>query len=222
MSAELAEPVRRLVDELSRLPGIGRKSAQRLALHLLRGTAEEAGRLVEAIVQVKERIHPCSTCFSYTDRDPCAFCADPGRDRGLICVVQEPGDILAVERGGGYRGLYHVLGGALSPLKGVGPESLRIAELVVRVAGGGAKEAVAEGVEPAGDRSPAYAPVREVILATDPDMEGEATAGYILQELRPTGVKVSRIGFGLPVGGSLEFADEVTMARAMEGRRVLG
>jgi len=202
MTNELAEPLQLLVDEFCRLPGIGRKSARRLAFHVLRGTEEDARRMAEAIVQVRERMSHCEVCFQFTDRQPCPVCADPARDRGLICVVQEPGDIFPIERAGGYRGLYHVLMGALSPLKGVGPESLRLAELLARLDQG------EDGDE-----------VREVILATNPDVEGEATAAYTLRLLKPKGIRVTRIGFGLPVGGSLEYADEVTMARALEGRR---
>jgi len=202
MTNELAEPLQLLVDEFCRLPGIGRKSARRLAFHVLRGTEEDARRMAEAIVQVRERMSHCEVCFQFTDRQPCPVCADPARDRGLICVVQEPGDVFPIERAGGYRGLYHVLMGALSPLKGVGPESLRLAELLARLDQG------EDGDE-----------VREVILATNPDVEGEATAAYTLRLLKPKGIRVTRIGFGLPVGGSLEYADEVTMARALEGRR---
>lgn len=202
MANELAEPLQLLVDEFCRLPGIGRKSARRLAFHVLRGTDEDARRMAAAIVQVRERMAHCEVCFQFTDRQPCAICADQARDRGLICVVQEPGDIFAIERGGGFRGLYHVLMGALSPLKGVGPESLRMAELLARVEPGEGRDEV-----------------REVILATNPDVEGEATAAYTLRLLKPKGIRVTRIGFGLPVGGSLEYADEVTMARALEGRR---
>lgn len=202
MSTELAEPLRLLVEEFCRLPGIGKKSARRLAFHVLRGTDEDARRMAETLVQVKEQMSHCEVCFQFTDQQPCPVCADPGRDRGLICVVQEPGDIFPIERAGGYRGLYHVLMGALSPLKGVGPESLKLTELLQRVDDGG------EGNE-----------VHEVILATNPDVEGEATAAFTLRLLKPKKIKVTRIGFGLPVGGSLEYADEVTMARALEGRR---
>jgi recombination protein RecR len=203
VSSELAEPVRKLVEELTRLPGIGRKSAQRLAFHVLKGSAEDAARLAETIVQVKEEIKLCSTCFSFADRDPCRICDDPGRDRGTICVVQEPGDLYAIERGKDYRGLYHVLMGALSPLKGVGPESLKVAELMARL----------EQKDESGEA------VCEVIVATNPDVEGEATAAYLQRLIKPKGIRVTRIGFGLPVGSSLEYADEVTMSRAIEGRR---
>ena len=202
MSNELAEPLRLLVDEFCRLPGIGKKSARRLAFHLLRGSDEDARRMAETIIQVKERMSHCQICFQFTDQQPCPICADPRRDRGVICVVQGPVDIFPIERAGGYRGLYHVLMGALSPLKGMGPDSLKLAELIERVGEGGE------------DRE-----VREVILATNPDVEGEATAAYTLRLLKPKGIKVTRIGFGLPVGGSLEYADEMTMARALEGRR---
>jgi len=201
MPTELAEPVQLLVEEFCRLPGIGKKSARRLAFHVLRSSADDARRMAEALVQVKERMSHCEVCFQFTEEQPCRICSDPGRDRGLICVVQEPGDIFPIERAGGYRGLYHVLMGALSPLKGVGPESLKLAELVQRLE--------ADGEDP----------VKEVILATNPDVEGEATAAYTVRLLKPKGIRVTRIGFGLPVGGSLEYADEVTMARALEGRR---
>ncbi len=202
MSTELAEPLRLLVEEFCRLPGVGKKTARRLAFHVLRNSADDARRMAEAIVQVKELMSHCRVCFQFTDRQPCPICDDPARDRGLICVVQEPGDIFPIERAGGYRGLYHVLMGALSPLKGMGPESLKLTELLERLEDDG------EGK-----------PVHEVILATNPDVEGEATAAYTLRLLKPKGIKVTRIGFGLPVGGSLEYADEVTMARALEGRR---
>jgi recombination protein RecR len=201
VSTELAEPLQLLVEEFCRLPGIGKKSARRLAFHVLRSSDEDARRMAEALVQVKERMSHCEVCFQFTDEQPCRICSDPGRDRGLICVVQEPGDIFPIERAVGYRGLYHVLMGALSPLKGVGPESLKLAELVERLDAGGEDQ------------------VREVILATNPDVEGEATAAYTVRLLKPKGITVTRIGFGLPVGGSLEYADEVTMARALEGRR---
>ncbi len=201
MSTELVEPLRLLVEEFCRLPGIGKKSARRLAFHVLRNSDEDARRMAEALVQIKERMSHCEVCYQFTEEQPCRICGDPGRDRGIICVVQEPGDIFPIERAGGYRGLYHVLMGALSPLKGVGPESLKLAELTQRL-------------DTAGND-----PVREVILATNPDVEGEATAAYTVRLLKPKGIKVTRIGFGLPVGGSLEYADEVTMARALEGRR---
>ncbi len=202
MSNELAEPLRLLVEEFCRLPGIGKKSARRLAFHVLRGTDDDARRMAETIVQVKEQMRHCEICFQFTDQQPCRICSDPGRDQGLVCVVQEPGDIFPIERAGGYRGLYHVLMGALSPLKGVGPESLKLTELLQRL----------DTVNEEGG-------VHEVILATNPDVEGEATAAYTLRLLKPKGYKVTRIGFGLPVGSSLEYADEVTMARALEGRR---
>jgi recombination protein RecR len=202
MSTELAEPLRLLVEEFCRLPGIGKKSARRLAFHMLRGTDEDARRMAETIVQVKEQMSHCEVCFQFTDQQPCRICADPGRDRALICVVQEPGDIFPIERAGGYRGLYHVLMGALSPLKGVGPESLKLTELLQRLDNTGDEDGV-----------------REVILATNPDVEGEATAAFTLRLIKPRDIRVTRIGFGLPVGGSLEYADEVTIARALEGRR---
>lgn len=194
----IAEPVARLIDELNKLPGIGPKSAQRLAFYLLRTPREQAQALAEAIVEVKERIRLCSTCFHLTERDPCAICANPQRDRSLLCVVEEPLDVLAIERTREYRGLYHVLHGALSPIEGIGPEQLRLRELLARLRGG---------------------QVAEVILATNANLEGEATATYVARLLRPLGVRVTRLARGLPVGGDLEYADDLTLSRALEGRR---
>jgi len=188
----------RLVDELQRLPGIGAKSAQRLAFHLLKTPREEADRLCGAIQDLKDRMSYCSICSNNTDVDPCYFCTSPSRDQRLICVVEEPQNVSAIEKSGEYRGVYHVLMGALSPLHGVGPDDLRIRSLLVRVEGGG---------------------VDEVILATNPNVEGEATAIYLAKLLKPLGVKVTRIAMGVPVGSDLEYADEVTMHKAMEGRR---
>jgi recombination protein RecR len=188
-----------LVAELAKLPGIGRKTAQRLTFHLLKEPPEVAGRLAEAIRRVREQVLACGTCGNLSDTDPCAICADPRRDATQLCVVEEPGDLTAIERAGQFRGRYHVLGGRLSPLEGVGPEALQIDRLVARVSNG--------------------AGVREVIVATNPSMEGEVTATYLQQVLRPTGVKVTRIARGLPVGGDLEYADEVTLSKALEGRR---
>ena len=188
-----------LVAELAKLPGIGRKTAQRLTFHLLKEPPEVSGRLAEAIRRVRELVQACGTCGNLSDTDPCAICADPRRDGTLLCVVEEPGDLTAIERAGQFRGRYHVLGGRLSPLEGMGPEALQIDRLVARVSNG--------------------AGVREVIVATNPSMEGEVTATYLQQVLRATGVKVTRIARGLPVGGDLEYADGVTIAQALQARR---
>ena len=193
------EPVARLIDALQRLPGIGPKTAQRLTFFLLKRPAEEVRELSQALVAVKDRIVYCQTCFNVTDEDPCRICRDPGRDSRLICVVEEPNDLLAMERTGEFRGRYHVLLGALSPLDGIGPEDIKVRELLARLD---------TGVGTA-----------EVILATNPNVEGEATALYLAKLLRPLGVKVTRIARGLPVGGDLEYADQVTLSKALEGRR---
>jgi len=191
-------PVQDLVDELGRLPGVGPKSAQRIAFHLLRLPAEDAKRLARVIVEAKDKVSWCTTCFNIAEGDRCRFCRDEARDPALICVVEDARDIVAVERTREFRGLYHVLQGAISPIEGVGPEQLRIRELLARVGEEG---------------------VREVILATNPNIEGEATAMYLARLLRPLGVKATRIASGLPVGGDLEYADEITLGRALEGRR---
>ena len=191
-------PVQDLVDELGRLPGIGPKSAQRIAFHLLRLPAEDAKRLARAIVEAKERVSWCRRCFNIAEGELCRFCRDESRDPTVICVVEDARDIVAVERTREFRGLYHVLQGAISPIEGVGPEQLRIRELITRVGEEG---------------------VRETILATNPNIEGEATAMYLARLLRPLGVRVTRIASGLPVGGDLEYADEITLGRAFEGRR---
>jgi len=188
-----------LVAELAQLPGIGRKTAQRLTFHLLKEPPEVAGRLADAIRRVREQVQACGTCGNLSDTDPCAICADPRRDATQLCVVEESGDLTAIERAGQFRGRYHVLGGRLSPLEGVGPEALQIDRLVARVSNG--------------------AGVREVIVATNPSMEGEVTATYLQQVLRASGVKVTRIARGLPVGGDLEYADGVTIAQALAARR---
>ena len=195
----LATPksVQRLIDEFSRLPGIGPKSASRLTYFLLRGDGQQPRDLAQALIELKERTRFCSVCFNITEADPCPVCADPSRSNGQICVVEEPLDVLAIERTGQFKGRYHVLHGALSPVEGVGPEDLRIRELIARIK--------AE-------------PVREVILATNVSLEGEATAMYIQKQLAPLGPKVTRLARGLPVGGDLEYADETTLARALEGR----
>lgn len=187
-----------LVEELTKLPSIGQKSAQRLALHLLRVPREDALRLADAIRTVRERVGFCATCGNFSDADPCALCADPRREGGLVCVVEQPGDVLAFERTGVFRGRYHVLGGALSPLEGTSPEQLRIRELLERLRSG---------------------EVREVILATNPNVNGEATALYLSRLLTPLGVKVTRIARGVPMGSDLEYSDLVTLSRALEGRR---
>jgi len=191
-----------LVTELAKLPGIGSKTAQRLAFHLLKQPADAAERLAQAIQRVRAQVTACSACGNLSDEDPCAICRDPRRDPTLLCVVEEAKDVAAIERAGRYRGHYHVLGGRVSPLDGVGPEALRIGPLVDRVRNG--------------------AGVREVIVATNPSMEGEVTATYLQQVLRPTGVRVTRIARGLPVGGDLEYADGVTIAQALAARREMG
>ena len=193
-----AGPIQQLVDELRRLPGIGERTAQRLAFHLLREPAEEVLRLSEALREAVEKVRECSRCHDLTDQDPCRTCEDESRDRSLLCVVEEPQDVRAVERTGEFRGVYHVLHGALSPVRGIGPESLRIAELLERVGGG---------------------EVREVITATNPNVEGEATALYLSRLLQPLGLTVTRIAQGLPAGTSLDHVDELTMSRALQGRR---
>ena len=192
------EPVARLIDALQRLPGIGPKTAQRLTFYLLKRPADEVRELGDALLAVKEKITYCRTCFNVTDEDPCRICSDPRRDEHVICVVEEPNDLLAMERTGEYRGRYHVLLGALSPLDGIGPDDLKIRELLARL----------EGRE-----------TTEVILATNPNVEGEATALYLAKLLRPLAVRITRIARGLPVGGDLEYADQVTLSKALEGRR---
>jgi recombination protein RecR len=196
----LPDPLTRLVEQLQKLPGIGAKSAQRLAFHVLRTPREDSERLCDAIREVKERVTYCSTCNNITDVDPCRFCTDDGRDQRVMCVVEEPQNVNVVEKTREFRGVYHVLMGALSPLHGVGPDDLKIHGLLQRVGGG---------------------TIAEVILATNPTVEGEATALYLARLLKPLGVRVTRIAMGIPVGSDLEYADEVTMTRAMENRRDL-
>jgi recombination protein RecR len=196
----LPDPLTRLVEQLQKLPGIGAKSAQRLAFHVLRTPREDAEQLCEAIREVKERVTYCSTCNNITDVDPCPLCTSVSRDQRLICVVEEAQNVAVIEKTREFKGVYHVLMGALSPLHGVGPDDLKIKGLLTRVGGGA---------------------VDEVILATNPTVEGEATALYLARLLKPLGVRVSRIAMGVPVGSDLEYADEVTMTRAMEGRREL-
>ncbi|MGA7615112.1 MAG: recombination mediator RecR [Thermoanaerobaculia bacterium] len=193
-----APPLANLINELTRLPGVGAKSASRLAYHILKRPAVEAEALAAAILDVKQKIFRCSVCNNMTDVEPCAICSDPRRDPSLVCVVEEAFNIPTVESTREFRGVYHVLLGALSPLRGVGPDEIDIAGLLRRVRGGG---------------------IREVIIATNPNVEGEATAHYIAQQLRPDGPRVTRLAFGLPVGGDLEYADQVTMSKALEGRR---
>ena len=194
----LPEPLVKLVEQLQKLPGIGAKGAQRLAFHILKNTRDEAERLCDAIRDVKERVTYCSTCNNITAEDPCVFCTSPSRDQRIICVVEEPQNVSVVEKTREFRGAYHVLMGTLSPLHGVGPDDLKIKGLLARVGGG---------------------TVEEIILATNPTVEGEATALYLARLLKPLGVRVTRIAMGIPVGSDLEYADEVTMTRAMEGRR---
>ena len=191
-------PIQDLIDELARLPGIGPKSAQRLAYHLVKADPVDAKRLAEVIVQAKERIAFCSECGNVAEGELCRICGDPGRERTVLCVVEEPKDIATIEKAGVIKGRYHVLGGAISPLDGIGPEDLRVQELLDRVERDG---------------------VTEVILATNPNLEGNATAMYVAAMLNPAGVRVTRLASGLPVGGDLEYADEVTLSQALEGRR---
>ena len=192
------EPVARLIEALQRLPGIGPKTAQRMTFFMLKRPIDEVRELADSLLAVKERIVYCSTCFNVTEQDPCRICSDPARDTGLLCVVEEPNDLLAMERTGEFKGRYHVLLGALSPLEGIGPDDLKVRELLARLDAGGASE---------------------VILATNPNVEGEATALYLAKLMRPLGVRITRIARGLPVGGDLEYADQVTLSKALEGRR---
>ena len=198
MVNHLAAPLERAINELSKLPSIGKKTAQRLAFHLLKAPREEAADLAEAILELRDRVRLCRDCFNLADQEQCPICLDPKRDSGLLCVVEEPTNLIAVERTGSFHGLYHVLDGALSPLKDIGPDQLRMRELIERVQPGG---------------------FREVILATNPDVEGEATAVYLSRLLKPLGVRVTRLAQGLPAGGDLEYTDDLTLRRALEGRR---
>jgi recombination protein RecR len=193
-------PVQNLIDELGRLPGIGPKSAQRIAFHLLKAAPEDAKRLARVIVEAKERVSWCRRCYNLAEGELCSFCRDERRDPHVLCIVEEPRDIVAIERTGEYKGRYHVLQGAISPIEGIGPEQLRIKELLARLPDEG---------------------VTEVILATNPNIEGEATAMYVARLLKPLDIRVTRIASGLPVGGDLEYADEVTLGRALEGRHEL-
>lgn len=194
------ESIEKLTTQLSRLPGIGRKTAQRLAYYLLGVPREQAQELAQAILQAREQVHCCPLCGTYTDKEKCELCTDPGRSDEVICVVAEPRDVIAMEKTREFRGRYHVLFGVLSPMEGIGPGDIRINELLEKCKGG---------------------KVKEVILATNPDVEGEATASYIARLLKPFGVKATRIAHGIPIGGNLEYTDEVTLAKALEGRRSL-
>lgn len=200
-----AGPIQDLIDELARMPGIGPKSAQRVAFYLLQATTEDAKRLANAIVEAKERVRFCERCFNVSDQELCEYCRSTRRDRAIICVVQDPPDIVAIERTREYQGLYHVLQGALSPIEGIGPEDLRVSELLRRL-------------RTPDDGTPA---VSEVIVATNPNIDGDATAMYLARLISPLGVLVTRLASGMPVGGDLEYADEVTLGRAIEGRRPL-
>jgi recombination protein RecR len=196
--APIAGPVSRLIEAFHKLPGIGPKSAQRLTYHLLRAPESDARALAEAVLELKEKIRLCSVCQNVTESDPCNICSDSDRDASMICVVEEPLDILAIERAGGYRGLYHVLHGVISPMDGIGPDDLKMSELMVRLRNGS---------------------VREVIMATNPNLEGEATAMYVSRLVSPLGLRVTRLARGLPTGADLEYADDVTLARALENRQ---
>jgi len=193
-------PVQDLIDELGRLPGVGPKSAQRIAFHLLAADHADVRRLITALTEVKDKVRFCVVCGNVSESEECRICRDPRRDLAVICVVEEPKDVVAIERTREFRGRYHVLGGAISPIEGVGPDDLRIRELMTRLADGA---------------------VTELILATDPNLEGEATATYLARLIKPMGLRVTRLASGLPVGGDLEYADEVTLGRAFEGRRAL-
>jgi recombination protein RecR len=195
---EFAEPLARLIAEFKRLPGIGQKSAQRMAFHIMRGNREDAERLSVAILDVKDKLTLCAVCNNISDRELCQYCRDPNRDQKVVCVVEDSNNIIGIELTRQFNGLYHVLGGALSPLRGIGPEQIKIKSLVDRISQG---------------------TIQEVIAATNPTAEGEATAFYLSKLLKPLGIKVTRIAMGVPVGSDLEFADEVTMGKAMEGRR---
>jgi recombination protein RecR len=199
----MADPIRRLVQELARLPGIGEKTATRLAFHLIRSSHQQIRDLAQALLDATEKIRLCSICMNMTEAEPCAMCTDPRRDADTICVVASPSDLIAIDRGGHFRGRYHVLHGLLSPLEGIGPDDIRLAELVRRLGSGDSGG------------------VREVIIATSPSVDGEATAMYIARTIKPLGIQVSRIATGLPVGGELEYSDQATIARALAGRATM-
>ncbi len=198
ISLYYASPVKNLIEELSKLPGIGPKSAQRLAFHILKTPAEEARGLAKALIAVKEQIRFCNICYNITDQEVCEYCRDPRRDDLVLCVVSESRDIVAIEKTGEFKGRYHVLQGAIAPIDGVGPEDIRAHELLARLKSG---------------------KIEEIVIATNPNIEGEATAMYLAKLIKPLGIKVTRIASGLPVGGDLEYADEVTLGRALQGRR---
>lgn len=232
MAAVTPEPVIRLIEAFSQLPGIGPKTASRLTFYLLRRPADQTEALADALRDLKQKTVFCSTCFNITEVSPCAICQDEGRDRTIICVVEEPLDVLAIDRTGEYRGLYHVLHGSISPVEGIGPEELRIKELMTRLVkpslgepSPGQMSLEGEHInEPrprddASEQEPTGKPVQEVLLATNPNLEGEATAMYLARLLQPLGMRVTRLARGLPVGGDLEYADAVTLSRALEGRR---
>ena len=200
MAIQHAQPISRLIQELTKLPGVGEKTAFRLAMHILRSSREDAEGLARAILEVKEKIRLCSQCFNLTDQDPCRICQDARRNSEILCVVSGPEDLVALEKSGGHRGFYHVLHGVLSPLEGVGPKDLRISELLARLQGG---------------------KVKEVILATNPSVEGEATAQYLAQIIKPLGIQVTRIARGVPMGGDLQYIDEVTLSKSLENRSPL-
>jgi recombination protein RecR len=200
MTLQHAQPISRLIQELTKLPGVGEKTASRLAMHILRGSREDAEGLARAVLEVKEKIRLCGQCFNLTDQDPCRICQDAKRSREILCVVSGPEDLMALEKSGAFRGLYHVLHGVLSPLDGVGPQDLRVNELLSRLRGG---------------------EIKEVILATNPSVEGEATAQYLSQILRPLNVRVTRIARGVPMGGDLQYIDEMTLSKSLENRSPL-
>lgn len=233
-----SESVEALVEQFTKLPTIGRKTAQRLAAYVLKMPREEVVEVAKALVAVKDQVKQCSVCYNVTDEDPCPICRSPKRDHSVVCVVEEPNDVLALERTGEYRGVYHVLGGVISPLDGIGPEDLHIRELVARLrpsasssAGEAAAEPAPSSTEDAANEQVAEQPtpypeaehveVQEVILAVNPNVEGDTTAYYISQLVKPLGISVTRIARGLPIGGDLEYADEATLSRALEGRSSL-
>jgi recombination protein RecR len=204
-SSKMVDSLEKLIEEFSKLPGIGKKTAQRMAFYILKNKKEEAEVLAQALLDVKEKVRYCSVCFNITEEDPCSICKDEKRERSIICVVEEANDVVALEKTNQYRGLFHVLGGVLSPLDGIGPDDLKIKELLLRLKG--PKDSASRDKQ-----------VKEVILATNPNTEGEATAIYLSKLIKPLGVKVTRIARGLPAGGDLEYADQVTLANAIEGR----
>lgn len=208
----MADPIKRLVQSLSRLPGIGEKTATRLAFHLVRGPNAQARELAEAIIDVVERIGLCSVCMNITEQDPCHLCGDSRREQSMVCVVATPSDVVAIDRGGSFKGTYHVLHGLLSPLEGVGPEDLRIQELLQRLKPGQASD------QSPGQDAGAPPAFSEVIIATSASVEGEATAMYLARLIKPMNIRVTRIASGIPVGGELEYSDQATIARALEGR----